>query len=110
MTPKARPIYTAEFKAQALGLLALGKPINEVVPELCVRSNVLVPGQGGAQEGGRAGSGPQQTPGPILQQTKRPLGLVVPGTLDMSHAGISPDAENDASGGVGALAGAIPSG
>jgi len=63
MTPKARPIYTAEFKAQALGLLALGKPINEVAQELCVSSNVLYswrrssPPQGtqGGSAGGQAG-------------------------------------------------------
>lgn len=63
MTTKTRPTYTVEFKAQALELLALGKPINEVAQELCVSSNVLYawrrssPPQGpqGGSAGGRAG-------------------------------------------------------
>lgn len=41
MTRKARPTYTAEFKAQAIELLALGKPVNEVAEELRVSSNPL---------------------------------------------------------------------
>ena len=62
MSLKVRPIYTAEFKAQALDLLALGKPVNQVAEELCVSSNLLYswrrssPPQGtqGGSAGGRA--------------------------------------------------------
>lgn len=45
MTRKARPTYTAEFKAQAIELLALGKPVNEVAEELRVSSNLLYSGR-----------------------------------------------------------------
>ena len=41
MSQKARPAYTAEFKAQAIELLALAKPVNQVAEELCVSSNLL---------------------------------------------------------------------
>jgi transposase len=62
MSYKARPTYTAEFKAQAIELLALGKPVNQVAEELCVSSNLLYswrrssPPQGtqGGSAGGRA--------------------------------------------------------
>lgn len=33
--------YTAEFKAQALELLSLGKPVTQVAEELCISSNLL---------------------------------------------------------------------
>jgi transposase len=62
MPLKPRPTYTAEFKAQAVELLALGKPVNQVAEELCVSSNLLYswrrssPPQGtqGGSAGGRA--------------------------------------------------------
>ena len=62
MSLKVRPTYTAEFKGQALDLLALGKPVNQVAEELCVSSNLLYswrrssPPQGtqGGSAGGRA--------------------------------------------------------
>jgi transposase len=62
MSLKARPTYTAEFKAQAMELLALGKPVNQVAEELCVSSNILYSwrrshlpqGTQGGSAGGRA--------------------------------------------------------
>ena len=61
MTPsKPRKQYTAEFKAQAIELLALGRPVAELAEELCISANLLYSwksssqaAQGGS-EGGRA--------------------------------------------------------
>lgn len=33
--------YTAEFKAQALELLSIGKPVAQVAEELCISSDLL---------------------------------------------------------------------
>src|SRR6187549_2071398 len=41
MSQKPRKRFTAEFKAQALELLAAGKPVSELAAELCVSSNLL---------------------------------------------------------------------
>ena len=42
MTPsKPRKQYTAEFKAQAIELLALGRPVAELAEELCISANLL---------------------------------------------------------------------
>lgn len=41
MNPKPRKRYTAEFKAQALGLLGTGRPVAEIAAELCISSNLL---------------------------------------------------------------------
>ncbi len=62
MSLQARPSYSAEFKAQAMELLALGKPVNQVAEELCVSSNILYSwcrshlpqGTQGGSAGGRA--------------------------------------------------------
>ena len=61
MTPsKPRKQYTPEFKAQAIELLALGRPVAELAEELCISANLLYSwksssqaAQGGS-EGGRA--------------------------------------------------------
>lgn len=51
--------YTAEFKAQALELLSIGKPVAQVAQELCISSDLLYSwrradrSQGGS-EGSRA--------------------------------------------------------
>jgi transposase-like protein len=54
---KPRKQYTPEFKAQAIELLALGRPVAELAQELCVSVNLLYSwkssSQGGS-EGGRA--------------------------------------------------------
>jgi transposase len=41
MKNKERKQYTAEFKAQAVELMATGKPASELADELCVSSNLL---------------------------------------------------------------------
>jgi transposase len=41
MKPVTRKRYTAEFKAQALGLVALGKPVSEVAEDLEIGTSIL---------------------------------------------------------------------
>ena len=41
MKTKERKQYTAEFKAQAVALMATGKPVAQLAEELCVSSNLL---------------------------------------------------------------------
>jgi len=41
MSLKPRKRFTPEFKAQALELLAAGKPVVELAQELCISSNLL---------------------------------------------------------------------
>ena len=82
MSQKARPTYTAGFKAQAIELLALGKPVNQVAEELCVSTNLLYswrrssPPQGtqGGSAGGRAGGG--DSGADALRALRRELALL----------------------------------
>jgi transposase len=41
MNPKPRKRYTAEFKAQAVGLLETGRPVTEIAEDLCISANLL---------------------------------------------------------------------
>lgn len=41
MTPVPRKRYTAEFKAQAIGLVELGKPVPDVARDLGISEGVL---------------------------------------------------------------------
>ena len=41
MTPVTRRRYTAEFKAQAVGLVGLGKPVSDVARDLGISEGVL---------------------------------------------------------------------
>lgn len=41
MNPVSRKRYTAEFKAQAVGLVKLGKPVTEVAEELEIGTSIL---------------------------------------------------------------------
>jgi len=41
MSQKTYQRYTPEFKEQALGLLALGKPVSEVAKDLQISDNLL---------------------------------------------------------------------
>jgi transposase len=61
MTPsKPRKQYTPEFKAQAIELLTLGRPVAELAEELCISANLLYSWKSSSQaaqggcEGGRA--------------------------------------------------------
>lgn len=58
MKTKERKQYTAEFKAQAVELIAAGKPVAELAEELCVSSNLLYNWRLKSQEalGGSAGA------------------------------------------------------
>ena len=57
---KPRKQYTPEFKAQAIELLAIGRPVAELAAELCVSANLLYSWKSSSQaaqvgsEGGRA--------------------------------------------------------
>ena len=58
MTPsKPRKQYTAEFKAQAIELLALGRPVAELAEELCISANLLYSWKSSSQaaQGGSEG-------------------------------------------------------
>ena len=46
---KTRKLYTAEFKVQALELMATGKPVPELARELGLSSNLLYNWRAGAQ-------------------------------------------------------------
>jgi len=56
MSQKSYQRYTPEFKEQALGLLALGKPVADVAQELQISSNLLYSWrtQGQRPQGGSA--------------------------------------------------------
>jgi transposase len=41
MNTKPRQRYTAEFKAQAIELIATGKPVSQIAEELCIGSSLL---------------------------------------------------------------------
>lgn len=57
---KPRRLYTPEFKAQAIELLAIGRPVVELAAELCVSANLLYSWKSSSQaaqigsEGGQA--------------------------------------------------------
>ena len=57
MSQKTYQRYTPEFKEQALGLLALGKPVSEVAQELQISGNLLYEwrSQHKRSQGGSAG-------------------------------------------------------
>ena len=57
MSQKTYQRYTTEFKEQALGLLALGKPVTEVAQELQMSTNLLYNWRSQSQrtQGGGAG-------------------------------------------------------
>ncbi len=58
MKTKERKQYTAEFKAQAVALMATGKPVTQLAEELCLSSNLLYNWRHKSQEaqGGSAGA------------------------------------------------------
>lgn len=58
MSQRSYQRYTPEFKEQALGLLALGKPVAEVARELQISTNLLYGWRNQSQrtQGGSAGS------------------------------------------------------
>jgi transposase-like protein len=51
MNPVTKKRYTAEFKAQAVGLVGMGKPVKEVARDLGISEGVLY---GWARKGAQA--------------------------------------------------------
>ena len=62
MSLQPRKRYTAEFKAQAVALLATGKPVPELAQELCISSNLLYNWRQNVQGTPGGGAGPAGTP------------------------------------------------
>ena len=81
MTPsKPRKQYTPEFKAQAIELLALGRPVAELAEELCISVNLLYSWKSSSQaaqggcEGGRAEG--ENTAADALRGLRREIALL----------------------------------
>src|SRR5436190_22626561 len=76
MQPVTRKRYTAEFKAQAVGLVRLGKPVSEVAQDLEIGTSILYgwvhkaaqPGQLGSGGGRAAGEEPAADELPRLRR------------------------------------------
>ena len=75
MSKKTYQRYSAEFKEQALALLATGKPVAEVATDLCVSSNLIYEWRSKAQgsQGGSAGlrAGGEQSAADALRALRR---------------------------------------
>ena len=57
MNPVTRKRYTAEFKAQAVGLVGLGKPVTEVAQDLEIGTSILYGWVRKGAQPGQLGSG-----------------------------------------------------
>jgi transposase len=57
MKPVTRKRYTAEFKAQAAGLVGLGKPVPEVAEDLGIGTSILYGWVRKGSQSGQLGSG-----------------------------------------------------
>lgn len=57
MNPVTRKRYTAEFKAQAVGLVNLGKPVTEVAQDLEIGTSILYGWVRKGSQSGQFGSG-----------------------------------------------------
>jgi transposase len=76
MNPVTRKRYTAEFKAQAVGLVRLGKPVTEVAQDLEIGTSILYgwvrkgaqPGQLGSGGGRAVGEEPAADELPRLRR------------------------------------------
>ena len=55
---KPRRPYTLEFKAQAIELLAIGRPVTELAAELCISANLLYSWRNSAQPATRSHPSP----------------------------------------------------
>ena len=77
MSKKTYQRYSAEFKEQALALLATGKPVAEVATDLCVSSNLIYEWRSKAQgsQGGSAGlrAGGEQSAADALRALRREI-------------------------------------
>ena len=59
MTSKPRQQYTAQFKSQAVELLATGKPVSQIAEELCISSNLLYSWRHSSQASQVGSAGPR---------------------------------------------------
>lgn len=59
MNSKPRRRYTAEFKAEAVGLISTGKPVSQIAQELCIGSNLLYKWKQDSQGAGVGSEGPR---------------------------------------------------
>jgi len=62
MKAVTRKRYTAEFKARAVGLVSLGKPVMEVAQELEIGSSILYGWVSKGAQSGQFGSGGVRVP------------------------------------------------
>ena len=62
MKPVTRKRYTAEFKAQAVGLVGLGKPVQEVAEDLGIGTSILYGWVRKGSQPGHLGSGGLRVP------------------------------------------------
>ena len=80
MSLKPRKRFTPEFKAQALELLAAGKPVVELAQELCISSNLLYnwrqDAQGTVQAGAVLGSSAAVSDADALRALRRENALL----------------------------------
>ena len=68
MSKKTYQRYTAEFKAQALALVAAGQPVAAVAQDLCVSSNLIYEWRSGRPAGFAARKRPPPGQNDILKK------------------------------------------
>jgi transposase len=73
MNPVTRKRYTPEFKAQAVGLVGLGKPVSEVAEDLGIGSSILYGWVRKNSQAAQVGSGGQRAVGeqPAADELRR---------------------------------------
>ena len=92
MKTKERKQYTAEFKSQAVALMATGKPVVQLAEELCVSSNLLYNWRLHSQEapGGRAEAraGGERSAADALRLLRREVALLKEENLILKKAAV----------------------
>jgi len=73
MNPVTRKRYTPEFKAQAVGLVGLGKPVSEVAEDLGIGSSILYGWVRKNSQSAQVGSGGLRAVGeePVADELRR---------------------------------------
>ena len=73
MNPVTRDRYTPEFKAQAVGLVGLGKPVSEVAEDLGIGSSILYGWVRKNSQSAQVGSGGLRAVGeePVADELRR---------------------------------------
>ena len=92
METKPRKQYTAEFKSQAIALMAAGKPVAQLAEELCMSSNLLYNWRLHSQEaqGGSAGAraGGERSAADALRLLRRENALLKEENLILKKAAV----------------------